>query len=127
MSLKLYMDLHVRRAVTQGLRRRGVDVKTAQEDDNAKLADDLLLDRALALGRVVFSQDDDMLRVARHRQKQGEPFAGVIYAHQLSITTGQAVRDLELIAKAYEQRTLKTELSTFRCSWLLINFVPDTN
>ena len=33
MSVRLYMDVHVRRAVTAGLRLRGVDVLTAQEDD----------------------------------------------------------------------------------------------
>jgi len=98
-SVTLYMDAHVRRAVTKGLRRRGVDVITAQEDGASRLPDPMLLDRAMALGRVVFSQDDDMLREARRRQEHGENFAGVIYAHQLRITTGQAVRDLEFIAK----------------------------
>lgn len=102
MSVKLYMDVHVRRAVTNGLRRRDVSVLTAQEDGNSRLPDHLLLDRAQALGRVIFSQDDDMLREARRRQEHGESFAGVIYAHQLRITTGQAVRDLELIAKVYD-------------------------
>ena len=110
MSVKLYMDVHVRRAVTQGLRRRGVDVTTAQEDENAHLADDLLLDRARALARAVFSQDDDMLREARRRQERGEVFAGVIHAHQLRITTGQAIRDLELIAKVYEPTDLENRV-----------------
>ena len=110
MSVKLYMDVHVRRAVTHGLRRRGVDVTTAQQDENAHLADDLLLDRAHSLGRAVFSQDDDMLREARRRQQRGESFAGVIYAHQLRITTGQAIRDLELIAKVYEPADLENRV-----------------
>ena len=35
MGVKLYMDVHVRRAVTQGLRLRQVDVLTAQEDGTA--------------------------------------------------------------------------------------------
>lgn len=102
MSVKLYMDVHVRRAVTDGLRRRGVDVVTAQEDGHSRLPDPLLLDRALKLGRVLFSQDDDLLGESRRRQKEGERFAGVVYCHQLRITSGQAVRDLELIAKVCE-------------------------
>jgi predicted nuclease of predicted toxin-antitoxin system len=109
-SIKLYMDVHVRRAATHGLRRRGVDVVTAQEDGSARLPDPELLDRARSLGRVVFSQDDDMLREARRRQHDGVPFAGVIYAHQLRITTGQAVRDLELIAKVYEPEDLENHV-----------------
>lgn len=33
MSLSLYMDHHVPKAITVGLRLRGVDVMTAHEDD----------------------------------------------------------------------------------------------
>ncbi len=96
------MDVHVRRAVTDGLRLRGVDVLTAQEDSAAKLEDSLLLNRATELGRVLFSQDDDLLREANKRQQTGGTFAGVIYAHQLNVTVGQCINDLELIAKATE-------------------------
>ena len=62
MSVKLYMDVHVKRAVTDGLRRRGVDVLAAQEDGATGLEDADLLDRATALGRVLFNQDDDLPR-----------------------------------------------------------------
>lgn len=96
------MDVHVRRAITTGLRLRGVDVVTAQEDDAARLADPALLDRATELGRVLFSQDDDLLVEAVRRQRNGEAFAGVIYAHQLRITVGQCLNDLDVIAKAGE-------------------------
>ena len=51
---------------------------------------------------MLFTQDDDLLREAKRRQQAGEPFAGVIYAHQLNLTVGQCIADLELIAKATE-------------------------
>lgn len=35
MSLRLYMDANVPRAIAEGLRLRGVDVLTAQEDGAA--------------------------------------------------------------------------------------------
>lgn len=100
MSIKLYMDVHVRRAVTTGLRLRGVDVLTAQEDAAGELDDARLLDRATELGRILFTQDDDLLREAARRSSVGESFAGVIYAHQLNITIGQCIEDLEIIAQA---------------------------
>lgn len=100
MSVALYMDEHVHRAITDGLRLRGVDVLTAQEDGYRNISDAILLDRAGELQRVLFSQDEDLLAEAKHRQTVGTPFAGVIYAHQLQITIGVCVRDLELIAKA---------------------------
>ena len=39
MSVRLYADVHVRRAVTEGLRLRGIDILTAQEDSAAQLLD----------------------------------------------------------------------------------------
>ena len=50
MSVPLYSDVHVRRAVTEGLRLRGVDILTAQEDGAAEMDDPELLDRVMMLG-----------------------------------------------------------------------------
>jgi hypothetical protein len=44
------MDVHVPQSITDQLRRRGVDVLTAIEDDSAELADEALLERASTLG-----------------------------------------------------------------------------
>jgi hypothetical protein len=100
MAVGLYMDVHVRRAVTVGLRLRGVDVLTAQEDGAWNFDDPRLLDRASELRRVLFTHDDDLLREGARRQETGETFAGVIYAHQLKLTVGQCIEDLELITQA---------------------------
>lgn len=102
MSIKVYMDVHVRRAITVGLRLRGVDVVTAQEDEATRLPDPELLDRATALDRVLFSQDSDLLRVASSRQRRRQHFSGLIYAHQLFTTIGQCIDDLELLATVNE-------------------------
>ena len=93
------MDVHVRRPVTTGLRRRAVEVLTAQEDGTSRWDDDELLNRAMEVGRVLFTQDDDLLQEAARRQRRGQPFAGVIYAHQQNITVQRTIEDLELIAK----------------------------
>jgi hypothetical protein len=58
------MDHHVPSAVTAGLRQRGVDVVTSAEDGSDTLDDDALLDRATSLGRVLYSQDQDLLVIA---------------------------------------------------------------
>lgn len=93
MNVKFYMDVHVPRAVTTALRLRGIDVLTAQVDGSETLADDVLLLRATELGRVLVSQDDDLLREGRRMQRAGLEFAGVIYTHQV-------VEDLSLIGLA---------------------------
>ena len=100
------MDVHVPRAVTIALRLRGVDVLTAQEDGAGLLGDGELLGRATELGRVLFSQDDDLLRETARRQIDWTPFAGVGYGHQLNVTIGQCVRDLALIAELAEPAEL---------------------
>jgi hypothetical protein len=82
-SVRLYMDVHIPAAITEGLRLRGVEVLTAQEDGRRRLPDDKLLDRATELGHVLFTQDDDLLREASERQRHGAAFAGIIYAHQI--------------------------------------------
>jgi len=99
MSVALYMDHHVHAAITTGLRIRGVDVLTAFDDDSADWDDEELLRRATELERVLFSQDRDLLVIAHQWQQDRLEFSGVIYAHQLAITIGQAINDLELIAK----------------------------
>ncbi len=100
MSVALYMDEHVHRAITTGLRLREVDVLTAQEDGRRNVPDNVLLDRASEFNRVLFSQDEDLLAEASSRQRDKIPFAGVVYAHQLRVPIGICVRDLEIIAKA---------------------------
>lgn len=94
------MDEHVHRAITAGLRLRGVDVLTVQEDHRRNVDDSILLDRATELQRIMFSQDEDLLAEATRRQRNGTSFTGVIFAHQLHVPIGICVHDLELIAKA---------------------------
>ena len=99
MSVRLYMDAHIPSAITQGLRRRDVDVITAQDDAGDTLEDDELLDRATQLNRVLVSFDADLRREAALRQRSGKFFSGVVVADELSVTIGQCVIDLELLAK----------------------------
>jgi predicted nuclease of predicted toxin-antitoxin system len=110
MALTLYMDQHVPKAITVGLRLRGVDVVTAYEDGAAELKDPELLDRAQTLKHVLFTQDDDLLSEAVRRQRENVPFYGVIYAHQLQVSIGTCVRDLELIAQAGEPEDVVNQI-----------------
>jgi len=98
-SLQLYMDHNVPAAITSGLRARSADCLTAAEDTTDRSPDPDLIRRATSVGRVLFTMDDDLLAVASDWMRIGTSFAGVIYAHPLRITIGQAVRDLELMSK----------------------------
>lgn len=63
MAAGLYMDVHVQSAITRGLRLRGLDVLTTQEDETTEWPDDALLDRVAELDCIMF-KDDDFLREA---------------------------------------------------------------
>ena len=102
MSIGLYMDVHIPKAITIGLRLREVDVLTAQEDGTITLSDAALLDRATELGRILYSHDDDLLAEAHAHLLLGRVFAGVIYSHQLTSPIGHCIEDLEIIAKICE-------------------------
>ncbi len=68
MTLAFYMDEHVHRAITNALKLRTVDVLTVQDDGLTGAVDDIVLDRAIELKRVIFTQDDDFLVIANRRQ-----------------------------------------------------------
>lgn len=102
MAVTLYMDVHVPQAITEQLRRRGVDVLTAIEDGTTELPDDELLVRASQFGRVLFTQDIGFRVMAEDWQSQGKHFAGLIFGHQLGGNIGQFVKDLEIIALGSE-------------------------
>jgi hypothetical protein len=98
--VRLYADVHVHGAITRALRARGVDVLTAQEDGMDEAEDPELLDRVTELGRVLFSQDQDLLIEGTRRQRAGELFAGVIYAHQRWVPIHICIEHLELVCLA---------------------------
>jgi hypothetical protein len=96
------MDHHIHGAMTRGLRLRGVDVLTANEDGGARMGDEPLLRRATDLGRMFVTEDDDLLEIAHQWSKSGQSFAGLVYTKPLSMGIGKAIEDLHLIAEVYE-------------------------
>lgn len=104
------MDHNVPAAITNGLRIRGVDVLTAFEDGRHTTSDRELLDRATELDRVLFSRDDDLIVEAVRRQTDGQLFSGVIYSHQLKLSIGETIKELELIARVAAGEELQNQV-----------------
>ena len=110
MALSYYMDVHVPGAITEGLRRRGVDVLTSQEDGTRRADDEQLIARATALGRLLVSQDEDLLTLAAQWQAAGWEFAGLIFAPQEGGSIGRYVDDVELIAACCSQEEVASQV-----------------
>lgn len=85
------MDEHVPRSVTEGLRRRGVDVLTVQDVGRPEL-DDEQLAFAMSENRCVFTQDADFLCL----HAAGQPHRGIVYAPQQT-PVGELIRGLMLV------------------------------
>jgi hypothetical protein len=103
--IRFYTDEHVSRAVIRGLRKRGVDVLTAPEAGLLGATDQQHLDKALAQGRVPFTQDDDFLRL----HSAGTAHAGIAYTPQ-GTTIGDIIRGLILIHQVLDADAMKGHL-----------------
>jgi len=77
-DIRFYTDEHVPKAVIRGLRQRGVDVATVMDVGKMGASDLEHLRFAHLEQRVIFTQDDDFLRLAA----DGEAHAGIVYAAQ---------------------------------------------
>lgn len=95
MALATLTDVHVPAAVIDGLRRRSLDVRTAQADGSGTLPDEELLGRATALGRVLLTQDVDFLEIAARWQASRISFTGILFAPQ-GTSIGRLIDDAAL-------------------------------
>jgi hypothetical protein len=77
-------------------------VLTAREDGTTTLDDELLLERATVLGRVLVSNDKDFSAITTRRLRDGQHFAGIVRSRQEGISIGAMIHDLEIIASVME-------------------------
>ncbi len=99
--IKFYLDEHVSKAIAKGLERRGVDVITVVEAELLGATDEEHLERAKSENRIIFSQDDDFLRL----HAAGNEHAGIVYAHQ-GKAMGTIISGLMLIYQALEPENM---------------------
>jgi len=77
-KIRFYMDEHVAKAVTKGLRQRGVNVIVPKEVELLAASDEKHWEFSQTESRVLFTQDDDFLRLA----SEGFLHPGIVYASQ---------------------------------------------
>lgn len=81
MPVSLYMDEHVPQAITDQLRRRGIDALTALEDGFDQTPDEHVLQRSTELNRILFTQDIRFKARAQEWQRIGRTFSGLLFGH----------------------------------------------
>jgi len=92
-AIRIHLDENCSQAIAEGLRRRGIDVTTTPEVGLLGAIDVDQLAYCLAEGRIIFSYDDDLLRLAA----SGVEHAGIVYCQQRKRSIGDIVRGLVLI------------------------------
>ena len=100
-----YTDENVARAVINGLRQRGVDVLSVPETNLLGASDEEQLEFALEQGRVIFTHDDDFLRLAA----TGTKHAGMVYGSQ-QLPLGASIRSLMLIYEVLTAEEMQNQL-----------------
>jgi predicted nuclease of predicted toxin-antitoxin system len=107
--IRLYADANLHGAITQGLRERGIEVLTAQEDHADRLADPALLARVTELERVLLTHDRDFLTIGAAWQTQGRVFSGVVLV-TLRDGIGVCVEDIALLAQVETMESLASQV-----------------
>jgi len=101
MAISYYFDAPVHRAIKIGLQLRGVEVLTAQDDQNSSASDEIILSRSVQLNRPLVTTDHDFLVLAKNSVDQGENFVGIFFLSP-KISIGYAIEELEFYAKLGE-------------------------
>ena len=104
-KIRFYADEQVSKAIVQGLRQRGVDVLTAQEADMLRAPDEEHLKRAWDEGRVIFTQDDDFLRL----HAVSADHAGIVYAPQQR-SISRIIRGLMLVYQVLDAEDMQGQV-----------------
>jgi hypothetical protein len=97
-TIRFHLDEHCDPAFAAGLRVHGVDVTTTADAGLLSAEDEQHIAYSLQASRVVFTQDDDFLRL----NASGVEHGGIVFSSQRSRSIGQIIAGLLLIWEAYE-------------------------
>jgi predicted nuclease of predicted toxin-antitoxin system len=109
MPIRFHLDEHVDPAVAVGLRRRGIDVSTTVEAGLLGAPDNRQLAWAIADARVIFTQDQDFLRLS----DAGAAHAGIVFNKQGTRTIGQIIEFLELLFLCVSEEDMRKHVEFF--------------
>lgn len=99
----MHFDECVSAEVAAGLRRRGIDVTTADEVHLKAETDDSHLKFATSVGRVVVTHDKDFLRMAGATPEHG----GIVFVAQHAFSIGEMIEELAILAECVQEAELR--------------------
>lgn len=87
-----------------------MDAWSARDAGNLGLSDEEQLEYACREQAVIFTHDDDFLRIAHHWAKQNKEHWGVIYVHEQKLGIDECIRRLMSYALAVEAEDMKSQV-----------------
>jgi predicted nuclease of predicted toxin-antitoxin system len=102
-AIRFHLDEHCSTALAAGLRHHGIDVTTSPEAGLLSGSDEQQLAFATANGRVLFTHDEDFLRLNAAEVSH----LGIIYCHQQKYSVGDLIRLFVLVWEVYEPEELR--------------------
>ena len=104
--VRYYMDQHIPSAVTEGLRRRGIDVLTAGEANRCGFPDPDQLASADREERTIVSFDPDFHVLHRI----GQPHSGIAWCPATKYSIGELIQMLVLLHAVIPRDQMKNHL-----------------
>lgn len=104
--IRFHLDEDTDPAIADGLRRHGIDVTTSQDAGLLGAADTVQLTFAFGQGRVLFTHDNDYIRLSA----QGVEHHGIAYCHRLRRNIGEIIDGLILIWELCEKDELRSRV-----------------
>jgi predicted nuclease of predicted toxin-antitoxin system len=105
-TIRFHLDENCDPAIAAGLRRHGIDVTTTADAGLIRACDEDQVAYGIASGRVIFTQDQDILRL----HAAGTPHAGIGYCRQNTWTIGEIIDELRLIAELLDPQEMENRL-----------------
>jgi len=109
LPLRLYADECVNGRIVIGLRRRGVDIVTSEDQGLISASDSDQMTRAIALGRTLVTCDHDFFTITNDLMTRQAPFPGIFFI-QPRATIGEAVRIIAEAAKVLDAPTMESRI-----------------
>lgn len=104
--IRYYFDQHYPLPVAAGLRRRGIDVLTAQDADRWGLPDPDQLAFSTAEGRVMVTFDTDYLAL----HGSGVAHAGIAWCAATKYSIGELIQELLLLHGVMDQDAMRNHV-----------------
>ena len=96
--LRFHLDENMDPDIATALRRAGIDVTTTQEEDMLGEPDEVQFAHATSEGRVLVTDDTDLLALAA----RAPGHSGIVYCRRTAHSMGEIIRFLILIHGVYE-------------------------